>query len=120
MVGRTEILKNPTETQIALLMAKIGTFPTIKKNDKLKHVIELMLTTKRSKLPVVDTDGETLVGILSISDIVWKLVPESEITKKVNDYYVNRIAVVYDGTPANVCAKVLSYAGQESLPVVND
>lgn len=120
IVGRADILRNPSETQIALLMAKMGTFPVIKKEDTIKLVIEQMLKSRRSKLPIMDDNKETLIGIISISDIIWKLVPESGLLKKVNEYCSDKITVVYENTPANVCAKVLFYSGQEALPVIND
>ena len=120
IVGRADILRNPSETQIALLMAKMGTFPVIKKEDTIKLVIEQMLKSRRSKLPIMDEKKETLIGIISKSENISKLEPESGLLKKVNEYCSDKITVVYENTPANVCAKVLFYSGQEALPVIND
>ncbi|MHA1991289.1 MAG: CBS domain-containing protein [Candidatus Hodarchaeales archaeon] len=120
MVGRSEILRKPDETQLALLMAKISDFPVIKKSQDVLSVIKLMNETRKSKIPVIEGDNK-LVGLISISDIIWKIISNDKTFDfQIEDNFSDSISVIWEGTPANISAKILLHSGQEALPVIND
>jgi CBS domain-containing protein len=120
MVGRSEILSKPEETQLALLMSKVADYPVVKKNQNILSVIKLMNETKKSKIPVIEGENK-LVGLISISDIIWKIISNDKTFDfEIRNNFSDSITVLWEGTPANVAAQVLLHSGQEALPVIND
>lgn len=120
MVGRSEILRKPAETQLALLMSKITEYPTIKKDQPILDLIKLMNKTRRSKIPVIE-DESKIVGLISISDIIWKIISnDKSFNKEIRDNFSDTISVLWEGTPASIAAKILLHSGQEALPVINE
>ena len=120
MVGRSEILRKPAETQLALLMSKISDWPTIKKEQSIVDLIKLMNDMKRSKIPVIEGDNK-IVGLVSISDIIWKIISnDKSFNEEIKENFSDNISVLWEGTPANVAAQILLHSGQEALPVLNE
>ncbi|OLS24888.1 MAG: Inosine-5'-monophosphate dehydrogenase [Candidatus Heimdallarchaeota archaeon LC_3] len=120
MVGRSEILRKPAETQLALLMSKISDWPTIKKEQSIVDLIKLMNDMKRSKIPVIEGDNK-IVGLVSISDIIWKIISnDKSFNEEIKENFSDNISVLWEGTPANVAAQILLHSGQEALPVINE
>jgi CBS domain-containing protein len=116
IVGRREILRRPIETQLSLLMSTDA--PTGKRTDKVTEITKKMLKSNQSKIPIIDKNNK-VKGIVSISDIVWRIIAASDIKKQVSDYYTDSITTIWEDTPANVCVHVLAHSGQEALPVVS-
>lgn len=120
MVGRSEILRKPEETQLALLMSKIDDFPVIKKDQDILAAIKLMNKTRKSKIPVIEGENK-LVGLISISDIIWKIISnDKSFDFQIKENFSDSISVLWEGTPANVASQILLHSGQEALPVISD
>lgn len=117
IVGRHQILRNPRETQLSMLTS--SKVPVGKKNDSVYEIAKKMLETHYSKVPILD-DRKQIIGIVSISDIIWQIVPATKIDKLTADYFSDSITVIWEGTPANVAVHILAHSGYEALPVIDD
>ena len=80
IVTRQDVLKNPNEEQIALLMTR-NPF-TIGPDASVAEASRLMLTKKIRRLPVVE--GDRLVGIISVADIV-RVIADMDITEPIGE-----------------------------------
>ncbi|MFW9992624.1 MAG: CBS domain-containing protein [Candidatus Odinarchaeota archaeon] len=116
VVGRFHIMKNPTEIQLALLMEPTV---TVKKNESVITLAKKLIETEHSKLPIVDSKNQ-LKGIISIDDIIRKVISNKEINIEIQNYMEKKgITVIWEETPINVAAKIFVISGQEALPVIN-
>lgn len=114
IVGRNDILRKRTETQVSLLMRETEVF---KATDNCIDVAKKILNSRQSKFPVVD-DNDDLIGLISINDILSKVIASKKMSLVVEDYYSSEISTVWIGTPLNVSAEILRLSGQEALPVI--
>jgi len=115
LVGRGNILKNPAETQLALLMEKTA---TVKKNESILTLTKKLMESEQSKLPVVDSKN-SLKGIVSITDVIRKVITKKEINVEIDAYKEKHLTVIWEETPVKVASVILSISGQEALPVIN-
>ena len=114
IVTRQDVLKNPNEEQIALLMTR-NPF-TIGPDASIAEASRLMLTKKIRRLPVVE--GEKLVGIISVADIV-RVIADMGITEPIGDYIADETVAVWDETPLSVVGRIMELANVKAVPVLN-
>ena len=114
IVTRQDVLKNPNEEQIALLMTR-NPF-TIGPDASIAEASRLMLTKKIRRLPVVE--GEKLVGIISVADIV-RVIADMDITEPIGDYIADETVAVWDETPLSVVGRIMELANVKAVPVLN-
>lgn len=117
IVTKSDLLKNPDEEQLALLMTRDPV--SVKAEDDVKKAVELLISHGIRRLPVVDEDGE-IVGIVSVSDIVAKVVPRLNFNEPVKNFYNKRIPLVWDKTPLNVAYEIMRLSGYKYLVALND
>jgi len=114
IVTRQDVLKNPNEEQIALLMTR-NPF-TIAPDASIAEASRLMLTKKIRRLPVVE--GDRLVGIISVADIV-RVIADMDITEPIGDYIADETVAVWDETPLSVVGRIMELANVKAVPVLN-
>ena len=114
IVGRNDILRKRKETQVSLLMRETEVF---KATDSCIEVAKKILHSHQSKFPVVD-DNDDLIGLISINDILSKIIATTKMSLVVEEYYINKISTVWSETPLNASAEILRLSGQEALPVI--
>ena len=114
IVTRQDVLKNPNEEQIALLMTR-NPF-TIGPDASIADASRLMLTNKIRRLPVVE--GERLVGIISVADIV-RAIADMDFTEPIGDYIADETVAVWDETPLSVVGRIMELANVKAVPVLN-
>ena len=114
IVTRQDVLKNPNEEQIALLMTR-NPF-TIGPDASVAEASRLMLTKKIRRLPVVE--GDRLVGIISVADIV-RVIADMGITEPIGDYIADETVAVWDETPLSVVGRIMELANVKAVPVLN-
>ena len=114
IVTRQDVLKNPNEEQIALLMTR-NPF-TIGPDASIAEASRLMLTKKIRRLPVVE--GDRLVGIISVADIV-RVIADMGITEPIGDYIADETVAVWDETPLSVVGRIMELANVKAVPVLN-
>ncbi len=116
IVSRNALVTNPEENQLSLLMSRDTI--TVSKDDTAKKVAELSIKHKIHRFPVVNDNNE-LLGIVSISDIVYKVLALSKINFQITSYYDRRVATVWENTPLNVALIILNLSRQNALPVLS-
>ncbi len=104
---------------------------TLKRNDKLTLADDIMLLGRIRHLPVVDDDGQRLVGIVSQRDLFRSALAQAlgygkhaqrKIleTLSVKDVMTNDVVTASPDTPLIEAARLLSERKIGCLPVVED
>ncbi len=114
IVTRQDLLKNPNEEQIALLMTRNPI--TIGPDASMNEAAKLMLSNKIRRLPVVM--GDKLVGIISVADIV-RAIADLDITEPISNYIGDDTVAVWDETPLPVVGRIMELAGVKAAPILN-
>lgn len=114
VVTRQDLLRNPDEEQIALLMSRNPI--TVSPDATIVEAARIILSRRIRRLPVMEE--EKLVGIISIADIVRKIA-EMDINVPVSDYIGDNTVVVWDEMPLSVAGRIMELAGAKAVPVLN-
>lgn len=116
IITREDFLKHIDEEQIALIMN--SNVVTITPEDKLSDCIKIMLDRGYRRLPVV-TNGE-LVGIITVGDIVHKVVSKSSSNIKVKDLMCPKITACWYNTPLNIVGRIMILTRSNIIIALND
>ena len=106
IVSRDALIEHPDEDQLALLAEDV---PTTSSDTSLEAVAELMWTEHARRVPVVD--GDTLEGIITVTDIVHAIASgdlNGDVT--VDELARRDVNTSYEGTPMPVAERELYYA----------
>lgn len=114
IVSRSNLLQNPEEEQLALLMTRDPV--SITQDKDITEAAKLILEHNIRRLPVVE-DGK-LMGLLTVADIVGALA-DLNLTDHVGQYSSNESVPVWSETPLNVVARVMELANVKAVPVLN-
>ncbi len=114
LVTRTILLRKPEEEQLALLMARNPI--TIAPDADITDAAVLLIDNKIRRLPVMD--GENLVGLVTISDIIGSMA-DLNITESIGQYLNNGVVPVWYETPLPVVARVMELAHVKASPVLD-
>lgn len=117
IVTLTDILKKPEEEQIALLMTRDPI--TVNPETMIIDAIELFIKNNIRRIPVVDKEKQ-VVGILSIFDIVTKVIARMDISKPIKEFVKRNITCIWYKTPINVAYKIMHLANTKFVPVINN
>jgi len=114
MVTRSDLLGNPEEDQIALIMTRnpVVAIP----ESSVIEVAKLLTENNIRRIPVIE-DG-ALVGIVSVADLI-KVVVDLGITESIENYFERKMIVVWDEMPLPVVGAVMEYASAQASPVLN-
>ncbi|MHA2406811.1 MAG: CBS domain-containing protein [Candidatus Ranarchaeia archaeon] len=115
-ISRSNLLKNPNETQLALIMnpnpISLTPFQTI------DVAAEKMRELGIRRFPIVKKDK--LVGIISVSDLITKAIAKSTISGNIGPFVKKRATTVWDQTPIRVAHHIMRIANKQILPAIND
>ncbi len=114
IVSRSNLLQNPEEEQLALLMTRDPVSITQEKD--ITDAARLIIEHNIRRLPVVE-DGK-LIGLLTVADIVGALA-DLNLTDHVGQYSSNKSVAVWSETPLNVVARIMELANVKAVPVLN-
>jgi CBS domain-containing protein len=114
IVTRTNLLQNPEEEQLALLMTRNPI--TISPGSDLQTAARLLLENNIRRLPVVD-EGK-LVGLVTVADVVGTIADMS-IDIPVKDYVEKEVVAIFSETPLPVVARIMELAGVKAVPVLD-
>jgi len=129
LVSREDLIANPDEDQLALLMR---TVPTTTADASIESVAELMVTEGARRVPVVDGEargaaadrsetGNELVGIVTVTDVV-RAVAEGAVDgdASLGDVATREVPTTWSDTPLGVVERTLSHAGSPYAVVLDD
>ena len=114
VVTRTNLLQNPEEEQLALLMTRDPI--TISSGSDLQTAARLLLEHRIRRLPVVD-DGK-LVGLVTVADVIGTIA-DMNIDIPIKDYVEKEVVAIYSETPLPVAARIMELAGVKAVPVLD-
>lgn len=114
IVTRTNLLQNPEEEQLALLMTRDPI--TISPGSDLQTAARLLLEHRIRRLPVVD-NGK-LVGLVTVADLVGTIA-DMNIDIPIKDYVEKEVVAIYSETPLPVAARIMELAGVKAVPVLD-
>ena len=115
IVTRSNLVNNPDEEQIALIMTRnpITTTP----DDDIKDAAEKMIKNNIRRVPVVQ-DRE-LVGLVTAFDLIENALWKMNIEDSVEDYTLKNIPTTWERTPLNVAFEIMRYSGLKVLLALN-
>jgi CBS domain-containing protein len=116
-VSRSDLMSKPEEDQLALLMKRDPV--TVSLNDDVKDAVKLLLNGNITRLPVVSSKMD-LIGALTVTDVVHKVVVEVDKAKSVKSYVERTLTCIWEGTPLPVAHRIMRLAHEQALPVLDD
>ena len=117
VVTRSDLINNPDEEQIAMLMSRnlIIACP----DEVVEDVAERMIENDVRRVPVVNDDGE-LVGIITSFDIVSQALTKLELEDAVENYMITTVPTTWEKTPLNVAFESMKQFGLKSILALDD
>ncbi|MDD3256767.1 MAG: CBS domain-containing protein [Methanocorpusculum sp.] len=115
IVTRKDILRKAEETQVALLMTADPL--TIRPDVTLSEAAEIMTKMNVRRLPVVE--GDTLLGLLSVSDLVGAVAKLND-TREIRSGFVSKKTyALWEETPLPVVGRIMELARSDAMPILN-
>lgn len=115
IVTRKDILRQAEETQVALLMSSKPL--TIRPDVTLNEAAEIMTKMNVRRLPVID--GENLVGILSVSDLVSAVAKLNDHREIGAGFVSKKTYALWEDTPLPVVGRIMELAHSDAMPILN-
>ncbi|HTX61843.1 MAG TPA: CBS domain-containing protein [Methanobacterium sp.] len=115
ILTRSDLVKNPDEEQIALIMTR--DIITASPDQDIKEAAGMMLKYGIRRVPVVE-DGE-LVGLVTASDIINKALWKLDIKDPVEDYMIKSIPSTWERTPLNIAFEIMRFFNLRVLLALN-
>jgi CBS domain-containing protein len=114
IVTRTDLLKNPEEEQIAILMSRNPI--TITPDKSIVEAARLIVENNVRRLPVVE--DHSLVGLITIADLVGA-VARLNISTPISAYVGNHVVSVWSETPLSVVGAIMELAYVKAVPILD-
>ncbi|WGI17739.1 CBS domain-containing protein [Methanonatronarchaeum sp. AMET-Sl] len=115
IITRSDLLKNPHEDQIAMLMTRDPV--VIPENEDITEAAKLILRHDIRRIPVVS--NEEITGIISVADLV-KVIPDMEIEGTVTEYANGHCTSSWTNTPVPIIGEIMRLSNSDSIPLLND
>jgi CBS domain-containing protein len=115
ILTRSDLVKNPDEEQIALIMTR--DIITASPDQDIKDAAEMMLKYDIRRIPVVE-DGE-LVGLVTASDIINKALWKLDIEDPAENYMIKNIPTSWERTPLNIAFEIMRFFNLRVLLALN-
>lgn len=116
IVTREDLFKHPDEEQLALIMN--ANVVTTNPQAPLDECIRVMVEKHYRRLPVVE-DGE-LQGIITVGDIIQKVLSKSESPLKVKDLMKTNILSCWGNTPVYIASAIMQLAKEVVTLVIDN
>ncbi len=116
MITREDLLRHYDEEQIALIMNT--NVITISPDDTLAECIKIMVDKHYRRIPVVV--NKELKGIITIGDIVHKVLTKSNSNVKIKDLMQSCLLTCWEKTPLYIVGKIMQMAKMHAALAIND
>lgn len=114
IVTRTDLLKNPEEEQIAILMTRNPI--TISPDNSIVEAARMILENNIRRLPVVE--DHSLAGLITIADLVGTIA-KLNIKTPIGGYIGNNVVSVWSETPLSVVGEIMELADVKAVPILD-
>jgi len=115
MVTLDELLKNPDEEQIALIMRRLVV--TIGPDDDVKDAAKIFFEKNVYRLPVVN--DSILVGMLTVEDIIKRGISTMSFEQPCSDFMKESVISAWEETPLPLILKIMDYSKSLSVVLIN-
>lgn len=118
IITRSDLLRQPDENQIAMLMVRDPL--TVSPRTKVKTAAKILIENRYRRLPVVD--GEELVGLISVPDILGAVLENNKkfMDMDIKDFVKREVIAVWENTPLPLTYMIMEMAGTHALVVINE
>ncbi len=117
IVTRSDLINNPDEEQIAMLMSR--DLITVNPGDDVIDAARKMMENDVRRVPVVDDEGK-LVGIITSFDLVSNALTKTEINDAVENYMITTVPTTWEKAPLNVAFETMNQFGLKSVLALDD
>ncbi len=117
LVTRSDLINNPDEEQIAMLMTR--DLVTASPSEDVTEVAKKMIENDVRRVPVVNDDGE-LVGIITSFDLVSKALTKMTVDDAVENYMITTVPTTWEKAPLNVAFESMNQFGLKSILALDD
>ena len=115
LVSRDDLIENPDEDQLAILMREV---PTTSQDTTIEEVAALMVAEGTRRVPVVDGQLE---GIVTVTDVVKAIADgDAEGDAEVGDIAARDVNTTYVHVPLTVAERELYYANLPYAVVLDE
>lgn len=116
IITREDLFKHPDEDQLALIMNTnvVTTGPEVPFEDCIK----LMVEKRYRRLPVIENDE--LLGIITVGDVVHKVVTKSNSNQKVKDFMKASVFSCWMSTPVHIASAMMHLANEYVTLVIDN
>jgi CBS domain-containing protein len=115
ILTRSDLVQNPDEEQIALIMTR--DIISVTPEDNVKDAAQKMIENNIRRVPVVE-DGE-LVGLVTASDLVKKALWKMDLSDPAEKYMLKNIPTTWERTPLTVAFEIMRYYNLKVLLALN-
>ena len=105
ILTRTDLVENPDEEQIALIMTR--EMITVCPEDDIEDAARKMAKNHIRRVPVVDK--EELVGLVTASDLINKALWKMDIDDPAEKYMIRSVPTTWERTPLKVAFEIMRY-----------
>ena len=116
VITRTDLIKNPDEEQVAMVMTRNPI--TASPEEDIKSVVQKMINNNIRRIPI--TIDNELVGIVTSADIINKQLCKTNNIEPIEKYMIRSVPTVWDKTPISVAYSISRYFNFKSIVTVND
>jgi CBS domain-containing protein len=114
IITRKDLLRNPDETQLGLLMTPDPV--TVGPDATISDAARLMIRHGIRRLPVVE--DRHLVGLLSVSDLILAIA-QMKCSIPIRDVYTSQTFAIWEETPLTVVGRVMEISGFDAIPILD-
>ncbi|MDP3484093.1 MAG: CBS domain-containing protein [Methanobacteriaceae archaeon] len=115
IVTRSDLVGNPDEEQIALIMTRDPV--TTSSDEDVREVASKMIENNIRRVPVVDDDE--LVGIITAYDLIADTLSQIEINDPVEGYMVKTVPTTWEMTPLSTAFEIMRFFNLKVLLSLN-
>ncbi|MBM5804779.1 MAG: CBS domain-containing protein [Candidatus Verstraetearchaeota archaeon] len=116
IITREDLLRHSDEEQLALIMST--KVVTVSPETPFEDCLKLMKEKRYRRLPVVS--GNELQGIITVGDIVHKVVVTSGSSAKVKDFMKRTVFSCWGNTPVYIASKMMRMANEYVTLVIDN
>jgi len=106
IISLDDIIKNPNEDQIALVMGR--NFRSVKEGDGVKKVAKILIDNNLTRVPVI-SNGK-LMGVVAVRDIVMNGISKLDLNEPCQTYMKEEVPCIWQDTPLRSALMIMVYS----------
>ncbi len=117
MVSRLDLMRQPEEDQLAILMDRDP--PVITQTDDVEDAVRILLDTGIRRLPVIDSKRH-LKGMLTVHQVIRKVISVEYADELITPFVERKITAIWENTPIKAAYTIMRLATTDVLPVISE